>query len=481
MKRAFVFPGQGSQAPGMGQALAEAFATGARAVRGSRRGAVAASVAADVRGSGKRADADRKRPAGAAGGEPRGHPRARSGGRLRYRPARRLCCRPFAWRVFGAGGGGRAFGRRRGAARQAARPGDAEGGAGRRGRDGGAARPRHRRGARGRRGGGRRTRSAPSPTTTARARSSSAAIAQAVERAVALAAEQGARRSIMLPVSAPFHSPLMAPGRRNHGRGARPRPRIEAPLRAARRQCDGGADQRPRRDQGAARRAGHADGALARERAAIRRRGGRGGRRDRRRAGARRPRQADRPRAAGDLGRHAGRGRSPRQAAVRDRASHVRSDRTDGSGDRRLRRHRRRDRAGAAPPGRRGRAGRHPRRRRLPPWPTELGERAHVRGRPISPIRQRPTACARGRGGDGPGRYPRQQCRHHPRQPGAADARRGLAGGHRRQSDRRLPADPRRVARHGAAPPRPGDLRSARSSGSPAMPARRITRRQRRR
>jgi [acyl-carrier-protein] S-malonyltransferase len=33
----------------------------------------------------------------------------------------------------------------------------------------------------------------------------------AVERAVALAAAQGARRSIMLPVSAPFHSPLMAP------------------------------------------------------------------------------------------------------------------------------------------------------------------------------------------------------------------------------------------------------------------------------
>jgi len=33
----------------------------------------------------------------------------------------------------------------------------------------------------------------------------------AVERAIALAAERGARRSIMLPVSAPFHSPLMAP------------------------------------------------------------------------------------------------------------------------------------------------------------------------------------------------------------------------------------------------------------------------------
>ena len=35
--------------------------------------------------------------------------------------------------------------------------------------------------------------------------------AGAVERAVALAAERGARRSIMLPVSAPFHCPLMAP------------------------------------------------------------------------------------------------------------------------------------------------------------------------------------------------------------------------------------------------------------------------------
>lgn len=33
----------------------------------------------------------------------------------------------------------------------------------------------------------------------------------AVERAVAIAAERGARRSVMLPVSAPFHCPLMAP------------------------------------------------------------------------------------------------------------------------------------------------------------------------------------------------------------------------------------------------------------------------------
>src|SRR6266446_1593681 len=33
----------------------------------------------------------------------------------------------------------------------------------------------------------------------------------AVERAIAIAATRGARRSIMLPVSAPFHSPLMMP------------------------------------------------------------------------------------------------------------------------------------------------------------------------------------------------------------------------------------------------------------------------------
>jgi [acyl-carrier-protein] S-malonyltransferase len=35
--------------------------------------------------------------------------------------------------------------------------------------------------------------------------------AEAVERAIALAAERGARRSIRLPVSAPFHCALMAP------------------------------------------------------------------------------------------------------------------------------------------------------------------------------------------------------------------------------------------------------------------------------
>jgi len=38
--------------------------------------------------------------------------------------------------------------------------------------------------------------------------------AAAVERALALCSERGARRAVQLPVSAPFHSPLMAPARR---------------------------------------------------------------------------------------------------------------------------------------------------------------------------------------------------------------------------------------------------------------------------
>ena len=34
---------------------------------------------------------------------------------------------------------------------------------------------------------------------------------EAVDRAIALAAERGIKKAIMLPVSAPFHCPLMAP------------------------------------------------------------------------------------------------------------------------------------------------------------------------------------------------------------------------------------------------------------------------------
>src|ERR1700739_4982413 len=54
--------------PGLGRGLP----LGAPLVRGGRRRAVAASVAADVRGAGKRADPDRERPARVARREPGG-------------------------------------------------------------------------------------------------------------------------------------------------------------------------------------------------------------------------------------------------------------------------------------------------------------------------------------------------------------------------------------------------------------------------
>ena len=110
----------------------------------------------------------------------------------------------------------------------------------------------------------------------------------------------------------------------------------------------------------------------------------------------------------------------------------------------------------------------------------ELGERAHVAaGRSRRPGRARPPGQAR----------PRRRWAGStssstmPGSPATALAlrmkRRGLAGGPRCQPDRRVPADARRVARHGAAPPRAGRSRSPRWSGSPAMPGRRITPRRR--
>ena len=52
MSTAFVFPGQGSQAVGMGADAGRGLPGRARGVRGGRRGAEAAAVAADVRGAG---------------------------------------------------------------------------------------------------------------------------------------------------------------------------------------------------------------------------------------------------------------------------------------------------------------------------------------------------------------------------------------------------------------------------------------------
>ena len=57
----------------------------------------------------------------------------------------------------------------------------------------------------------RRARSARPPTTTTRRRWWSRATRRAVERALEIAKASGAKRALLLPVSAPFHCALMQP------------------------------------------------------------------------------------------------------------------------------------------------------------------------------------------------------------------------------------------------------------------------------
>ena len=99
---------------------------------------------------------------------------------------------------------------RHGAAAAHPRRGHAEGGAGRRGRDGGAARPR----LRGRRRG--RGRAAQGEVCEAANDNGGGQVVlsgdkAAVERAIEIAKAKGAKRAMLLPVSAPFHCALMQP------------------------------------------------------------------------------------------------------------------------------------------------------------------------------------------------------------------------------------------------------------------------------
>ena len=286
--------------------------------------------------------------------------------------------------------GRRADARGRGAAAAHSRPGDAEGRAGRRRRDGGDPRARVRRGVGDRRRGARdlatggdlrgRQRQRRRPGRDLRregARSSGRWSSPKLK---------GAKRALPLPVSAPFHCPLMQPAADAMAE-ALTATTILAPKAPLVANVSASAAQRSRRDSRQPRRAGDRRGALARKRRFIWRPG-------RRRASSRSAPARCSPawssasptaRAAIER-RNAGRRRRPIKAAARElkRAergkakARVRSDRKDGAGHRRLRRHRRRDRARAARA--RARPSRSPARgaRRWRRWPANSATRAHV-------------------------------------------------------------------------------------------------------
>ena len=105
----------------------------------------------------------------------------------------------------------------RGAPAEAARPGDAEGGAGRHGRDGGPAGRRHGagRGNLRRSRGGAGNRQQREVVQPANDNGGGQVVISghrtAIERAIEIAKTKGVKRAMLLPVSAPFHCALMAP------------------------------------------------------------------------------------------------------------------------------------------------------------------------------------------------------------------------------------------------------------------------------
>ena len=212
MTVAFTFPGQGSQAVGMGKALAEAFPP-ARAVFDEVDAALGQKLSALM------FEGPEDELTLTANAQPALMAvslavvaRAGGGSRPRSRARRRLRRRPFARRIFGAVRRRRLHPRRHGAPAAHPRRRDAEGRAGRRRapwrRCSGSTSSRPPRPPRPR---PRRARSARPPTTMAAGRSSSPATKAAVERAFEIAKAKGARRAMLLPVSAPFHCALMQP------------------------------------------------------------------------------------------------------------------------------------------------------------------------------------------------------------------------------------------------------------------------------
>ena len=142
MKTALIFPGQGSQAVGMGKALAEAFAASREVFE--RVDAALGEKLSRLIFEGPEAELTltaNAQPALMATSLAALRALEAVAG-ARCRPRRGVRRRPLARRIFRARRGGLAFDRRRGAAAAHPRPGDAEGGSGRRGRDGGHPRAR---------------------------------------------------------------------------------------------------------------------------------------------------------------------------------------------------------------------------------------------------------------------------------------------------------------------------------------------------
>ena len=293
MMRAFLFPGQGSQSVGMGAALAEASraardvfdevdeALGQNLFRLMRDGPdeelrltenAQPAIMAQFDGGVRRADQGRRR-------------RARQGGAASS-PATasaniRRCARPdrstFATtakllklrgQAMQAGGAGRCRARWR---RCSARTSSLR-----------SASPMPR----------RRAKSAPSPTTMIPSQVVISGHKGAIDRAIEMAKEMGAKRAVPLPVSAPFHCPLMQPAAEAM-QDALSYVVVDTPAVPLFANVTRRRRRRPRHDPQPAGRAGHRHGPLARKRGQHGRGRRRGIRRDRRQ-GARADGQAHR-------------------------------------------------------------------------------------------------------------------------------------------------------------------------------------------
>ena len=213
MTRAFIFPGQGSQAVGMGHALSQSFAA-ARLVFEEVDEALKQKLS-KLMFEGPESDltlTENAQPALMAVSIAVLRVLETEGGwRLADKAA--FVAGHSLGEYSALAAAGRPDAVRRGAAAEAARPGDAEGGAGGRGRHGGPARARiWSRSQKIAKQAAEETKlvcdvandNSPGQVVVSGAKA-------AVERAIAIATEQGVKRSVMLPVSAPFHCALMQP------------------------------------------------------------------------------------------------------------------------------------------------------------------------------------------------------------------------------------------------------------------------------